>query len=106
MRSCRPVAVEGDVVVLGFDYDFHRGKVEEERNKRDVEDTLSSLLGWKCRVRCVLRQKGQQEQAGAAQQRPQPASGEPLSPPPDEQTLTDDPLIRTAIEDLGAQIIG
>ncbi len=106
MRSCRPVAIEGDVVVLGFEYDFHRGKVEEERNKRDVEDTLSNLLGWKCRVRCVLRQKGQQEQTGTAQQRPQPTSGEPASPPPDEQALTDDPLIRTAIEDLGAQVIG
>lgn len=107
MRSCRPLAVEGDVVVLGFDYDFHRGKVEEERNKRDVEDTLSSLLGWNCRIRCVLRQKGQSEQAHVAQQRPPSVRTEPPSPESSEVEETiEDPVLRTAIEDLGAQIIG
>lgn len=104
MRSCRPVAVEGDVVVLGFDYDFHRGKVEEERNRRDVEDTLSSLLGWKCRIRCVLRQKGQPDQAHIAQQRSH--AEPPAASSPDAQESIEDPVLRTAIEDLGAQIIG
>lgn len=97
MRSCRPVAVEGDVVVLGFDYDFHRGKVEEERNRRDVEEALSSLVGQRYRVRCVLAQGVRQERAVASPQRS-------TSDASVEQIATDDPVVRAAVK-LGAKIV-
>jgi len=96
LRSCRPVGVEGDVVVLGFDYDFHRGKVEEDRNRRDVEETLSDLVGTKYRVRCVLAQNVQPKRATAPPQRPTPGS-------PVEQSASDDPVVRAAVE-LGAVV--
>jgi DNA polymerase-3 subunit gamma/tau len=103
MRSCRPVAVEGDVVVLGFDYDFHRGKVEEERNKRDVEEALSGLVGQGYRVRCVLARGTQKERAVVPPQRPaEPIRGEAASPA--ERTVVDDPVVRAAVE-LGAKIV-
>jgi DNA polymerase-3 subunit gamma/tau len=103
MRSCRPVAVEGDVVVLGFDYDFHRGKVEEERNKRDVEEALSGLVGQEYRVRCVLARGTQKERATVPPQRPAEfVRGEALSPV--ERTVVDDPVVRAAVE-LGAKIV-
>jgi DNA polymerase-3 subunit gamma/tau len=106
MRSCRPVAVEEDVVVLGFEYDFHRGKVEEEQNKRDVEDALSEMVGQRCRVRCQMAEKDQQERAAPPPQRSssEPIEGKPT--PPVEQTVADDPVVRAAIEDLGAQVVG
>ena len=97
MRSCRPMAVEGDIVVLGFEYDFHRGKVEEDRNKRDVEETLYDLVGQRYRVRCVLAQKGQRERVPAAPQRP-------ASSAPAEQAVNDDPVVRAAVA-LGAEIV-
>ena len=102
MRSCEPVGVEGDVVLLGFAHNFHRSKVEEEHNKRMVEDVLSSLVGQRTSVRCIL----------AGQERPAPPPQQPASesagtkvPPPAEQVMADDPVVRAAIEDLGAQII-
>jgi hypothetical protein len=97
MRSCRPVAVEGDVVVLGFDYDFHRGKVEEDRNRQDVEEALSGLVGQRYRVRCVLAQGFRQERTVAPSQRAPSDS-------PVVQSVSDDPVVRAAVE-LGAEIV-
>lgn len=51
---CQPVAVEGRVVVLKFRYAFHKGKIEETRNRRLVERVLSKVLGGNYGVRCVL----------------------------------------------------
>jgi DNA polymerase-3 subunit gamma/tau len=102
MRSCEPVAVEGDVVLLGFTHNFHRGKVEEEHNKRLVEEVLSSLVGQQYRVRCVLAGQGR------AATPPQRAPSEPAprkSRPSAEQIMAEDPVVRAAVEDLGAQIV-
>jgi len=102
MRSCEPVAVEGDVVLLGFTHNFHRGKVEEEHNKRMVEEVLSSLVGQQYRVRCVLAHQGR------AATPPQRSASDPAAgkgPPSAEQIMVDDPVVRAAVEDLGAQIV-
>jgi DNA polymerase-3 subunit gamma/tau len=105
MRSCQPVAVEGDVVVLGFDYDFHRGKVEEEHNRRDVEDALSGLVGQRYRVRCVLAQKTQQERGAVPLHHPMSKSTDGKAVSSAEQIIAEDPVVRAAVEDLGAQIV-
>jgi len=54
--SCRPIGVEGQIVVLGFRYAFHKGKVEETRNRRLVEEVLSKVLGGSYGIRCVLNE--------------------------------------------------
>ena len=102
MRSCEPVAVEGDVVLLGFVHNFHRSKVEEEHNKRMVEDVLSSLVGRRTSVRCVL---ADQEHSATSPQRPasEPAGGK--SPSSAEEIMAEDPVVRAAVEDLGARIV-
>jgi hypothetical protein len=136
MRSCQPMDVEGDVIVLGFAHDFLRAKLEEEHNKHDVEDVLSELLGRRFRVRCVLAGQprahiigaspaGTGAAAGALVPAPaphepvprQPAPHEPASREPAsreaaplegtltaEQLMAQDPLVRAAVEDLGAQV--
>jgi hypothetical protein len=105
MRACKPLAVEGDIVVLGFDYDFHRGKVEEDHNRRDVEDTLSELLGQRCRVRCVLAQQGQPGlDAVPSPPRASNSASEATTSSAD-QIIADDPVVRAAVEDLGAKIV-
>ena len=96
MRSCEPVSVEGDVVVLGFVHNFHRSKVEEERNKQVVEEALSGIVGQRYRVRCVL---AHQEPAAT----PPVRATKPVSPT--EQVMANDPVVRAAVEDLGAQIV-
>ena len=106
MRSCEPVAVEGDVILLGFAHNFHRAKVEEEHNKRLVEDVLSSLVGQRCQVRCVL---AHQERTGPTPQQPAaaPASASVAkkAASPAEQMMAEDAVVRAAVEDLGAQIL-
>lgn len=102
IRACEPVTVEGDVVVLGFAHDFHRGKVEEEKNKRDVEDVLSDLTGRPCRVRCVLLG---QERKAQTPLRPVSESDRADAPLSDEQIIAKDPVVRAAVEDLGARIV-
>jgi DNA polymerase-3 subunit gamma/tau len=102
MRSCEPVAIEGDVVLLGFTHNFHRGKVEEEHNKRMVEDVLSSLVGQQYRVRCVLAHQGP---AATPPQRSPSESAAGKGTPSAEQIMAEDPVVRAAVEDLGAQIV-
>lgn len=102
MRSCEPLAIEGDVVLLEFAHNFHRSKVEEEHNKRMVEDTLSSLFGRRCCVRCVL---AGQDRAAAPAQPSEPESESGNASASTAQILADDPVVRTAVEDLGAQIV-
>jgi len=102
MRACEPVAVERDTVVLGFVHDFHRGKVEEEHNKRDVEDVLSNLAGQRYRVRCVLSGQGNAPQPS---QRPASESAGGRAVSSAEQIMAEDPVVRAAVEDLGAQIV-
>jgi DNA polymerase-3 subunit gamma/tau len=92
VRSCSPVAVENDVVTLGFEYDYSRGRAAEERNKRDMEDALCELVGERYRVQCVVLPQGHvtpmtRSEAAAV-----------------ETTLADDPVVQTAIQ-LGGQVI-
>jgi len=103
IRSCEPVAVEGDVVVLGFAHNFHRSKVEEEHNKQVVEDVLSGLVGQRYRVRCVLAH--QERAAAAPPARSKPGGTGDRSASSTEQIIAEDPVVRAAVEDLGAQIV-
>jgi DNA polymerase-3 subunit gamma/tau len=92
VRASEPVAVEGDVVVLAFAHGFHRGKVEEDQNRQVVEEVLSDLMGQRYRVRCVMTQQERSPKS------PSPA-------PPTGQAATEDPVVRAAVEDLGAQVV-
>ena len=103
MRSCEPVGVEGDVVVLGFSHSFHRSKVEEDRNKRIVEEALSGLVGQRYRVRCVMVQP--ERAAGTSQRSMSSGSSGGKVASSAEQVVADDPVVRAAVEDLGARVV-
>ncbi len=90
LRSCRPVAVEENTVLLGFEHAFHKGRVGEENNRRLVEDTLTRLLGRSVQVRCVLSQENSA-----------PVQASPSSASPSEE----DPLIQRAMQELGARVV-
>jgi hypothetical protein len=87
------VGVEDDMVKIGFAHQFHRGKVEEDDNRRKVEAALEELTGQKVRVRCVAVE-------GDSDAEPTPA--QPAQPVDD--ATEDDELIRAAVEKLGAQV--
>jgi len=103
VRSCEPVAVEGNVVVLGFTHKFHRSKVEEEQKKQIVEDVLSTLFGQQCRVRCILSDRSQSAPPSPQRSTQKASASESVSSA--EQLIAEDPLVRAAVKDLGAQIV-
>jgi len=102
MRSCEPVAIEGDVVVLAFVHEFHRGKVEEDQNKQVVEEVLSELIGQRYRVRCVMSKQERSPTASPSSES-EPASRGAGAKAAD--AVAEDPLVRAAVEDLGARVV-
>ncbi len=108
MRSGRPVSVEGGALLIGFAYPFHRDKVDEEANRRAVEDALTQLLGRPVRVRCVLLAgsggKPSARPTPARAPTPQPRTPSPASSSPPSPSPSDDGLVQAAVEKLGARI--
>ncbi len=99
MRSCEPVDVEEDVVVLSFSHKFHRSKVEEDKKRHIVEDVLSDLFGRHLRVRCVM-EGGRELDSSQAGPR-QADDGEA-----DRRDISEDPVVQMAVDELGAEVVG
>jgi hypothetical protein len=55
LAMCKPLAVEGNAIVLGFDFPIFKEKFDRtEHASALIEDAFSELLGTKCGVRCVV----------------------------------------------------
>jgi DNA polymerase III subunit gamma/tau len=57
LSSCRLVSVEGDTLVLSWPSDILRGKYEDAKTKRLVEDVISEAFGSRVMTRCVVSAK-------------------------------------------------
>ncbi|MBE0415552.1 MAG: DNA polymerase III subunit gamma/tau [Dehalococcoidia bacterium] len=55
--ACEPVALEGDTLVLGFYYDFHKEKIEDPKYRNMVERKVSEVFGQPYKIRCVLTER-------------------------------------------------
>ena len=51
--SCEITGVEGDEIVLGFYFAFHKGKIAEDNSRHTVEEVASQLLGRPVTLPCV-----------------------------------------------------
>ena len=110
LKSCQPLGVEGQEVVLGFPYPFHKEKIEEPQNKALVQNVISGVVEGSCQIRCVLSPKDK-EQSQPVQEpvkRPQQTIVENNN----EETvrdkyssIADDPLIQEAVSKYGAQVV-
>jgi len=80
---CKPVALEGDTLVLGFSAEFHKSKIEDPKYRYLVERKLGEIFRAPYRVRCVLVDREQKAKPEVA---------------------TENPLLRAALE-MGAQIV-
>ncbi len=54
MRSCKPVGVEGNTLVLHWPSDMLRSKYEDAKTKRLVEDVISEAVGARVMTRCTV----------------------------------------------------
>ena len=57
MRSCKPLNVEGSTLVLSWPSEMLRGKYEDSKTKRLVEDVISEAVGSRVMTRCVVSAK-------------------------------------------------
>ena len=53
LRSAKPKAIEGDIIVLSFKYPLHKESMEKLDNQKTAEKIISGFLGRSCRLRCV-----------------------------------------------------
>jgi DNA polymerase-3 subunit gamma/tau len=49
----KPIAIEGDTVVLSFKYPYHREKIEELENKKIVAGLIGQFMGHPCQIKCI-----------------------------------------------------
>ena len=52
--ACDPVDLDGDTLVLGFYYSFHKEKIEDVKYRHLVEKKLKEVFGRPYKIRCVL----------------------------------------------------
>jgi hypothetical protein len=78
MRSCKPMGTEGGTLVLSWPSEMLRGKYEDAKTKRLVEDVISEAVGARVMTRCIVSVK--------------------------TNKLDDDPLVQEAIK-LGGRVV-
>jgi hypothetical protein len=55
LASCKPLATEGNVLILGFDYPILKDKFDNKPRANDVlSEALGELVGVSCSVRTVV----------------------------------------------------
>ncbi|MCL5257347.1 MAG: DNA polymerase III subunit gamma/tau [Chloroflexi bacterium] len=91
LKDCAPVAMEGSFLVLGFQYEFHKTKIEDIRNRSIVESVASKVMGGKCNIKCVLAVKG-----GGTEQK---------SPRQQREEVRNDPRVKAAMNIFNAKIV-
>jgi len=60
--ACEPMALDGDTLVLGFYYDFHKEKIEDPKYRHMVEAKVNEVFGKPYKIRCVLTGRQKKDQ--------------------------------------------
>ena len=55
--ACEPIEVNGDTIVLGFYYDFHKEKIEDPKYRTMVEAKVLEIFGKPYKIRCQLTER-------------------------------------------------
>ena len=82
LNSCRPLGVKGNALVLGFNGDFAKSKMESEGNVDVFLKAMQQVIGETMPVLCIVAQGGEL--------------------PPD---IDQDGMVATALRDLGGKIV-
>jgi len=88
LESCEPLAVQGQTLVLGFLYPFHKETFEMTENRALLEQAVQEVLGNSYQIKPILN----------------PSSGGPAEFRTKFQEVAQDPLINAAMSMYGAEI--
>ena len=83
-NACEPVSVEGETLVVGFYYPFHKSKIEDPKYRHLVEKKVQEVFGAPYRIKCDLVSRDERQ--------------------PPERPKTHGPLVEAALE-MGAKIV-
>jgi DNA polymerase-3 subunit gamma/tau len=86
LNSCKPLGIKEGVLLLGFQTELLKSKMETNDNLQIIRQALGQVLGFDMQVRCVI------------------ASGKGKSLPADLNVETDG-MVGTALRDLGGEIV-
>lgn len=90
LKEGRPVAIEANILVLGFPYEFHKTKAEEPKNKHLLEEVFSQMLNMPLTIRCDIVK---------AERKPVP-----LRPKDRNQQAMEDPFVKEVVSKYNARI--
>jgi len=96
IKSCEPVEVRDNVLVLAFYHDFHKQKVEQPKNKEVIDAALSEMTGQPFVVKCV-RFEGDGSQRAREKEKEEKQERQNLA-------IESDPIVREAVDRYGAKI--
>jgi len=82
LNSCRPLGMKGNTLVLGFNGDFAKSKMESGEHLEILQEVMTSMLGKSVPVKCVVAPGGEL--------------------PPD---IDQNGMVATALRDLGGKIV-
>ncbi len=88
LNSCKPLGVDGSSLVLGFQSDLLREKMEKGHSQQIISESLAEVLEAEMDVRCVLIQ----DWGGDI---------DPAATPP----LPEGGMVAAALRDLGAEVV-
>lgn len=57
LKTATPERIENNHLLLGFDYSFHKDKIQDIKNKRVVEDAIKKITGKFIPIRCFVSPK-------------------------------------------------
>jgi DNA polymerase-3 subunit gamma/tau len=60
--ACELVGIDGDTLILGFYYPFHKEKIEDRKYRHLVEKKLKEVYNHPYKINCVLIEKGKHKE--------------------------------------------
>jgi DNA polymerase-3 subunit gamma/tau len=89
LNSGRPMGIEREALVLGFNSDLLRERMERKENLALVRQCFEDVFGVSLIVRCVLSRGWTPTEEAS----------------PSDETIEDGGMVATAVRDLGAQVV-
>ncbi|MEO8083937.1 MAG: DNA polymerase III subunit gamma/tau [Ardenticatenales bacterium] len=91
LKDCRPIDADAESVTLGFFYEFHCSRATEPARRAAIAAAVTGAIGGTREVRCTVAPPGAADEA-----RPRTKSDHAKA----------DPVVRHAIDALGARVAG
>jgi hypothetical protein len=92
LKDGRPVGVASGAITLGFFYEFHCRRVSEPQRAAMVADVIGDALGTRYALRCIV----EPPDGADAEDRPRTVADQ----------ARQDPVVRHAVDELGARVSG